>query len=48
MAYEKLMHWVVSKADKRRINVMEFLKAADTLRPALKFLQSTLLEGQNE
>jgi hypothetical protein len=43
MAYEKLTHWVVSKADKRRINVMEFLKAADTLRPALKLLQSALL-----
>jgi hypothetical protein len=43
IVYETPKLWVVSKAAKRRVNVMELLEAADTLRPALKLLQSALL-----
>jgi HNH endonuclease len=43
IVYETPKHWVVSKAGKRRVNVMELLTAADTLRPALRLLQSALL-----
>ena len=41
--YETPKHWVVSKADKQLLNILDFLEAADTLRPALKLLRSALL-----
>ena len=43
IVYETPKLWVVSKVGKRRVNVMELLEAADTLRPALTVLKSALL-----
>ena len=41
--YETPKHWVVSKAAKRRVNLLEVLEAAPTLRQALETLHAELL-----
>jgi HNH endonuclease len=46
IVYETPKLWNVSKADKRRINVLELLDATPTLRLALERLHSELLGGE--
>ena len=45
-AYETQKNWVVSKAAKRRLNLLEVLDAAPTLRLALETLRAALLAGR--
>jgi len=45
MVYETPKLWVVSKAGKRRVNVLELLDAAPALRLALERLRNELLLG---
>jgi len=46
IVYETPKLWVVSKAGKRRVNVLELLDAAPALRLALETLRSNLLLGR--
>lgn len=47
IVYETPKHWVVSKAAKRRVSLLEVLEAAPTLRRALEALHAELLADRH-